>query len=238
MKINSRDLSRLECILKDTVKKEDDIRFIVQQYGFTATHHGPSIFVTFAITYWESEKQTAYVNKRIQEILTEILQPSMNDYVKEKAIHDYIVNHVSYDTSYSNYSLYAALVKGKAVCQGYALLTYRMLKEAGIENCIISGTARGESHAWNMVKIDGRWYHLDTTWNDPVPDIPGRLLYKYYNLSDDELMMDHTWPVDTTEATSNFTKVLQEKIKSDPNKADFYNELLLAIRKSRSQSTF
>ena len=70
-----------------------------------------------------------------------------------KAIHDYVVKHVSYDTSYKAYTAYEALVNRSAVCQGYALLTYQLLKEAGIENHFVTGTGDGQPHAWNIVKL-------------------------------------------------------------------------------------
>lgn len=67
-----------------------------------------------------------------------------------------------------------------------------MLKEAGIENRIISRTADGQNHAWNLVKIRGNWYHMDVTWDDPLPDVAGRVTYQYYNLTDEQMRKDHS----------------------------------------------
>ena len=86
--------------------------------------------------------------------------------------------NVAYDSTYTEYSAYAALFLGRAVCQGYSLLTYKMMWEAGIEARIVDGEAM--NHSWNMVNICGNWYHLDVTWDDPVPDVSGRVLYGYY----------------------------------------------------------
>lgn len=101
--------------------------------------------------------------------------------MKRKLIHDYILSNIEYteDEMYSN--AYSALVFGKTNCEGYAMLTYKMLEAAGIENIIVTN----EDHAWNVVKINSRWYHLDTTWNDGKKRDSG--FYKYYNLTDNEI---------------------------------------------------
>lgn len=62
------------------------------------------------------------------------------------------------------HTAYNALVKGKAVCQGYVSLFYRLILEYDIDSRMITGTSFGKKHAWNIVKLDGSWYHLDTTW--------------------------------------------------------------------------
>lgn len=111
-----------------------------------------------------------------------------------KAIHDYVVKHVSYDTSYKAYTAYEALVNRSAVCQGYALLTYQLLKEAGIENHFVTGTGDGQPHAWNLVKIENKWYHLDTTFDDPVPDEQGasRIRISIYQMNKSQETMSGT----------------------------------------------
>ncbi len=93
----------------------------------------------------------------------------MSDFEKAKAVNDYIVLNTTYseNTATSPHNPYAILKEGKGVCQAYALLTYRLLKAGGMDVRYVTGYA-GEDHAWNLVKVDGKWYHLDTTWNDPV----------------------------------------------------------------------
>lgn len=109
---------------------------------------------TLKITYRETKEQTEYVMKQAKAIVSSITQVGMDDHEKVKAIHDYVVKHISYDTSYKAYTAYEALVNRSAVCQGYALLTYQLLKEAGIENHFVVGTGDGQPHAWNLVKIE------------------------------------------------------------------------------------
>ncbi len=61
----------------------------------------------------------------------------------------------------------AGAQKERGVCQCYALLMNALLQRVGVESRYLSGTlSSGGSHAWNLVKIDGAWYHIDATWDD------------------------------------------------------------------------
>ena len=133
------------------------------------------------------------MNRKVTNVLKEIIKPSMTDHEKVKVIHDWIVLNLSYDTSLKKYTAYDGLVTGSTVCQGYSLLAYRMLERVGIDNRIVEGTAGGQLHAWNIVNLDGKWYHMDTTWDDPTPDRKGKVSHSYYLLSDDEMARDHIW---------------------------------------------
>ncbi|MFC9416045.1 S-layer homology domain-containing protein [Bacillus mobilis] len=182
---------------------------------------------TLKITYRETKEQTEYVMKQAKAIVSSITQVGMDDHEKVKAIHDYVVKHVSYDTSYKAYTAYEALVNRSAVCQGYALLTYQLLKEAGIENHFVVGTGDGQPHAWNLVKIENKWYHLDTTFDDPVPDEQGRVTYSYFNLSDEQIARNHEWNRgDYPQATTNYYSTLTNKIAAGGTKTPAYQQIL------------
>ncbi|NEL02178.1 transglutaminase domain-containing protein, partial [Bacillus mobilis] len=182
---------------------------------------------TLKITYRETKEQTEYVMKQAKAIVSSITQVGMDDHEKVKAIHDYVVKHVSYDTSYKAYTAYEALVNRSAVCQGYALLTYQLLKEAGIENHFVVGTGDGQPHAWNLVKIENKWYHLDTTFDDPVPDEQGRVTYSYFNLSDEQIARNHEWNRgDYPQATTNYYSTLTNKIAAGGTKTTAYQQIL------------
>ncbi len=95
-------------------------------------------------------------------------------YDKIKAVHDYICNTVSYSFETSNYvagydyrSAYDALVSQQTVCTGYALLFQKFMDQMGIPCYFANGTLNGMGHAWNIVQIDGQWYHIDCTNSDP-----------------------------------------------------------------------
>jgi hypothetical protein len=211
-------------LLNAAIISDDYLHFIVKTYGYNATFKGNTADVTFRFTYWETLTQTNEVKKRVTQTLNKILTSVMNDHQKEKAIHDWIVTHIAYDKSLVSHSAYDGLINGQTVCQGYALLTYEMMKQAGIPVKIVEGTSRGIAHTWNLVQIGGKWYQLDTTWDDPVPDVAGRAVYNYYNLTDSELRIDHRWKPSTSypPAVTSYDQTLSSLAVTDSSAADFY----------------
>ena len=147
-----------------------------------------------------SDNDIAVLNK-LDEILSKTVNNSMTDYQKELAIHDYLVLNCKYDyENYKNntlpdesYTLYGLLIKGTGVCQAYAEAAEVLLNSAGVECHMVTGTSKGENHAWNIVKLDNEYYMLDVTWDDPAPDEAGVVDYSYFNLTDSQLAQDHTW---------------------------------------------
>lgn len=139
------------------------------------------------------------LNNKVKNILSNIITSNMTEYQKELAIHDYIVLNTRYDEeNYNNntipresYTTYGTLVKGVAVCQGYAETFKLLLREVGIDSIIVSSEPM--NHAWNIVNIDGESYQVDVTWNDPTPDRKGKIGYRYLNLTDSEMKKDHNW---------------------------------------------
>lgn len=152
--------------------------------------------VTFKMKYFTDQTQEAAVQQKIDQVLKTIIKPSMTEFDKVKAINDYIVSNTAYSTktNASPHGAYALLMEGQAVCQGYALTAYKMLEQAGLETKYVVGYVNGnQAHAWNLVKVNGQWYHLDTTWNDPLPNRLGASSYDYFLVPDAQLKKDHTW---------------------------------------------
>ncbi|MBQ4529301.1 MAG: Ig-like domain-containing protein [Lachnospiraceae bacterium] len=128
--------------------------------------------ITYNVTYYTTAEQEAEVDSKIAEVIHGLNLDGKSDYEKVKEIYDYICKNVTYDyTNLENesyelkYTAYAALVNKTSVCQGYANLLYRMLLEAGVDSRIITGTSKNEGHAWNVVKLDDKYYYLDSTWD-------------------------------------------------------------------------
>lgn len=146
------------------------------------------------------------LNEKADEIISAIIKPGMSDYQKELAIHDYIVRNARYDRDnyYKgtipklDYTAYGILVDGVGVCEGYAKAMTLLSSKAGIESIIVTGEAfsneqngSAENHAWNIVKIDGHYYQVDTTWDDY--DYGNTVDYDYFNITDSQMAIDHTW---------------------------------------------
>lgn len=130
------------------------------------------------------------LKERAEDILDLIIAEGMKDVDKIKAVHDYIVLNTEYAyDEYLNQTLKdehfseeGVLWEGKAVCQGYAYTFQLCMELLGIDSIIVEGEdlISKVNHAWNMVAIDGEWYHVDTTWDDPVPDRKDMIDYKYF----------------------------------------------------------
>lgn len=93
--------------------------------------------------------------------------------------------NIQYDYSLQNYSAYNAIVQKSVVCQGFSSLTYKMLKELGVGVRYISGMGNGGRHAWNIVRIGGKWYNIDNTWDENLSSY-SNLSYEYFLKSNND----------------------------------------------------
>ncbi|MDO3412773.1 transglutaminase domain-containing protein [Saccharibacillus sp. CPCC 101409] len=183
----------IEPALNAAIEQDPYIHYTMKGYAYSLRGTSASSSAELKLTYRETAQQSAYVHQKVGETLKQITTPDMNDHLKVKAIHDWVVRSLKYDQTLSKFTAYDGLKTGSAVCQGYALLTYDLLKQAGFETNIVEGYVEGTAHAWNMVKLGGKWYQLDTTWDDPVPDRGDRVSTAYYLVTDSQLKRDHVW---------------------------------------------
>ena len=161
---------------KDNKDTNDDFDYMNYNLDEVGIHTRADFFrfVTITVTpkWKESKEETNFVNKKVNEIIESLNLNNDSDYIKIKKIHDYMIQNFEYDETLENYTAYKALKEGKTICQGYMLLTYKLLTQAGIEAKCVDGmgtTVYGtQSHGWNLVKLGKYWYNLDTTWDDPV----------------------------------------------------------------------
>lgn len=141
------------------------------------------------------------IKKKSEELITSIsffinkIPAGLSEFERELEIHDLLLNTCVYNDSVSStsedwvpFSIYGALVSGSAVCEGYSKAMQYLLSIFGIECNTISGNGNGNLHQWNVVKIDGEWYHLDATWNDTTDN---NIYYDYFNVSDPVISYDH-----------------------------------------------
>ena len=155
-----------------------------------------------------SEKDAAIL-ARCREVLGTLITEDMTDFEKELAIHDWIVAQGSYDqTVYDNSSHtgrtgykdpYGILVGGYGNCLGYSTTFQLLLDLCDVECITVVGAAFGsmDDHAWNMVKLDGEWYCVDVTWDDPTlggGSANSVVTHRYFNVTSDRMReSDHQW---------------------------------------------
>ncbi len=180
---------------------------------------------------------TDSVESAIEKIVNGNVTGNMSIEEKIKILHDYLIYTVDYDVE--GFMKYAAtgnmeesfnpdvftakgaLINKISVCQGYAEAFKLMMDRIGVNNIIVYGTGNGNSHAWNMVEINGFWYHVDVTFDDPcsegydkdgnyvMTNRPGgeNISYTYFLTTDDIIKNNHTIDISETEKmNSNISK--------------------------------
>lgn len=161
--------------------------------------HYTTICLVFTMTMAERRTAEYHLERQISNILKDIT-PNMSEFDKELHLHDRLMEICRYHqeaadskdpyTEYPDaFSAYGALVKGAAVCEGYARAMQLLCHRVGIACTLVSGYGikNQMTHMWNLVTIDGRNYHLDPTWNDG--DIGYR--HVYFNVTTEEIQRTH-----------------------------------------------
>lgn len=147
----------------------------------------------------DTEPKAKQLYKAVVDIMDSVITEEMSDFDKELALHDYLVTHCTYSENTDQpstsdiYRAYGALVNHNAVCNGYAEALQLLFKCVGLESEFVIGLAGGVDHAWNLVKLDGKWYHLDATWDDPLPDTREYAIHPYFNVTDEIISANHSW---------------------------------------------
>jgi hypothetical protein len=169
--------------------------------------------INVKINYLYSKEEIEKINEVVDKIYNENITDGMSDYEKIKTIHDYIINNAKYDverntngtSNYTSYKATGPLIEGYATCNGYTDAMAIFLEKMNIKNFKIATELMQSDisgHVWNAVFLDGNWYHLDLTWDDPVSD-DGKdyLQHKYFLISSSELKTADAGAVEVKEHT-------------------------------------
>ncbi len=199
--------AEIKQIIDEIFADDDYLKYSKQRVEWGYEGYVNDVIISFTASYVSTREQEDYVEQQVPIILAQIISPEMSTLEKIKAVNDYIVLNTEYsdttsDPGISTHSAYALLYEGKGVCQGYALLAYKMLQQTGIPVRIIVGDVKGGGHAWNLVQISNQWYHLDVTWNDPTPNRPGQVRYSYF-LRNNTISTDHSWDISSYPETTD-----------------------------------
>lgn len=174
--------------------------------------NGSGNITQFPIKYdFDNKTTNAEVKERYAKVdaqldkIEALVDDSWSDLDKILFVHDYIVENVSYDWSGfttgdledAQFSLYGALIDKKVVCEGYSKLFMVMMHRLGYESVLVVSDEK--AHMWNMVKLNGSWYHVDCTHDDPImsgadTDLKGRVGHTYFLLSDSAIADNKHYP--------------------------------------------
>ncbi len=147
--------------------------------------------LSYLYTREETEKMKAELDSKTKEILSKIPE-NATDYEKAKIIHDHIVLNCAFSntTPYCT-TVYGTIVDGQAQCEGYAFAYDYLCRHVGIPCMTVWGTnSEKATHAWNIIFIDGNFYHVDCTWDDPImnKEVPDFLRHYYFLVRDSDIL--------------------------------------------------
>ena len=138
-----------------------------------------------------TEEQKSQIRQKLtalEQVISGVLaqvDPDWSDLETALFLHDYLATHAQYDETLQIRDAYTILVEGTGVCQAYTLAYRLLLNRVNITSGTV--TSRSLNHIWNILLIDGNWYHVDVTWDDPTEDRLGRVRHAYFCLSENKL---------------------------------------------------
>lgn len=206
-------------LLQSAAKKDDYLERTISLYKTARLGN----LYEANIEYRTNKEQEEFIDSELSKIVYNLIDSRMKQDEKVQAINEYLVKILKYDDTYKSDNVYSALTTGKTICQGYAMAAYKMFKLIGIECRIINGEKGSISHAWNLVKLENNWYHLDITNNDNI-------VRDRYLLKSDEFMKENDYKWNTEEypkCAKNFYNVETERLDyendDDKNFSQYYN---------------
>ena len=182
-KITAEKLNNLFYELQDS----GELPWYIQREGYTYEYdQNTQLVISFEPQVLpEQEYDRAFYQQRLEEILRECVFEWMEPWQIALAVHDYLAVYGDYDETLNITTGYDLLKTGQTVCSGYTEVYRELMKMAGIP--CVSVVSEKMAHTWNLVQLDGKWYHVDVTWDDPVPSIQGRARHDYFLLTDEEI---------------------------------------------------
>lgn len=150
-----------------------------------------SLYFDYKYIGSEIEVMRSFVEAQADKVIGLIDRP-MSDMEKALLVHEYLTVNFAYDTNpdeiNSIRNIYDFFAQKKGVCQGYSLAYKYLLSLCGVDSDIVYSELM--KHSWNVVKIDGEYYHVDVTWDDPLydgNDIFGYSSHEYFLLSNEAI---------------------------------------------------
>ncbi|SDI53598.1 Transglutaminase-like superfamily protein [Pseudobutyrivibrio sp. 49] len=203
--VSTKDNSTLQKAYEAVMADYGDL-FWVNGYKYnTYTSDDKVVSIEFWPKYTMSKDQRdvykASIEATADEWLSGISQDA-SDFKKALYVFETLIENVDYNTdSEENQNILSVFLYRSTVCQGYADAAWYLLDKLGIKSTVITGTANGESHAWNLVYLDGAYYYMDVTWGnskylDGNNDTAKRVNYAYFAMTTEEISQNHVITVD------------------------------------------
>ena len=210
-------INDMEEISRDDVTLTHINNYVHPYNSFTilSTSMAESGEITLKVQHVYNDEQIKAIDLEIDRIMSLIIKKDKSAYDNIKAIHDYIINNTKYDQStiedetQTSSIAYGALFDHLATCNGYTDTMAIFLNKLGVKNFKIATTENdlhnsSTGHIWNAVYLDGKWLHMDLTWDDPVSNTGEDILYhKYFLVSTEEMQKADAGEVNIEEHNFN-----------------------------------
>lgn len=197
---------------------------VSNSYGYS--HYSNGIVCDFKLFYHftANEKDTYFTpfNAELDKIVA-LAQQQPNDFSKALFVHDYLAADCEYATEVYDtnatpsdyiYNAYGCLVEKRCVCQGYSTAYKAIMNKLSIP--VDYAVSDAMNHIWNTVTLDGKTYHTDITWDDPTPDLQGRILHKNFLCTDAEITATkhYSWATSSTISDASYPNRFWDGINS------------------------
>ena len=178
-------------IFTDVMHNSPEFFYVNQKLVYRYNQNGlvTSLSFSYHMSRTKREECTAFYEAEISYIVNEVEEKLMTEPEMALYVHDYLISAYSYDTTETIFDTYNFLKERKGVCQAYTLCYTAVMRELGIPCFMV--VSKDMNHSWNLVQLDGNWYHVDLVYDDPQPDRPGQVLHNHFLLSDDAIAADH-----------------------------------------------
>lgn len=209
--------------LKNTFGKilceNPDLFYLSEGYRYVSTGDDSDImYVQFSYKFSKDEysENKAIIDDAFAPLMDNITD-DMSDYEKVLLAHDFLCTSFSYDLNYNNYNLLDFVKNKTGVCQAYYQAYTYILNELGIETHSIQSDTL--NHIWNLVKLDGKYYQVDVTWDDFTPDLFGWANHSNFLMDDIASAKQHN----TNGTTDWYTYIEDEDYSANDNSFDSYD---------------
>ncbi|MDD2299135.1 MAG: transglutaminase domain-containing protein [Fermentimonas sp.] len=235
----------IKAMFADIMGSHPQFYYVNNQCGVSLGLTGKNII----LSYRYSKNQLNETNSQIETVMQEIISANINqhqsDYDKVLVLHDYLKKNIQYDWDAAismgmrgfedSHNIVGAFLNKKCVCEGFAKAMKALCDKIGLECLVVSGTACSSvakgPHAWNIVKINGYYHHVDVTWDNQFTDDVTVPNYGYLNLDDETIGKDHTWNKNNyplcPDDPYNYFRVNQSLIDSKTKLEKFFYESIL-----------
>lgn len=185
--------AQIRIALMAALNDNPQVFWLANAYSYGYGGGATSVQLYSAVSPSQCNIMIQQLNQKVSVVIA-ALPSGLSELDRELYLSDCLMKQCTYNTAaaadsslWKAFNAYGALVEGSVVCEGYARSMQLLSSYAGLQCMLLTGQSDGVNHMWNVIRIDGNWYHLDNTWDDNDPTI-----YNYFNVTDEVIRQTHS----------------------------------------------